>query len=97
MIPYLAVDGLSLSAISAIAVQFAPVRFQPKFRTIQIRCENPGQFPEPGRMVHVDKVRDLVSRQIIQHMGGCQNQPPGKIQRSRRRAGAPAAGLVPKR
>ena len=89
-------------------IHFVPKRFSPRPRSDAGRCRryrasawrarhgrNPRRnTPEPGRVIHLDEMGDLVGGEIVQHVGRREDQAPGIRQRSGRGARSPAARLV---
>ena len=55
------------------------------------------QRPEPRRVVHHLQVADLVPDDVVEHLGGRQQQPPVEAHRARPRAAGPAGALPPDR
>src|SRR5579859_4572365 len=80
--------------MDAVAVQIIAVGVEPGLSALDMAADPRDDLPELRRMVHFDEMGDLVGREIVQHIGRRENQPPGKRQRPGRGAGAPAARLV---
>ena len=82
-------DGLCLNASkrpSAEAMKAGAVMLQPFLRAVGFRKQAMRDFPEGGRMIHVDEMRDFMRGEIVEHERRREDQPPGKIERPRRRA-----------
>ena len=77
----------------AVAVQIGAVRIEPGLGPPDVRTKLVHQPPEFRRMVHLDEMRDLVRRQIVEHERRREDQAPGERQHAGGRARAPAARL----
>ncbi len=67
---------------------------EPDFRALHRRAVPRQQPPEPRRVVHLLKVRNLVGGEVVEHERRRQDQPPRERENARGRAGAPAACLI---
>src|SRR5437764_4213155 len=79
----------------AVAVQVSAMGIEPDLGAREVGIEPSDQSPEARRMIELPQMRDLVRRQIIEHVRGRQDEPPGERQDAGVRARAPAAGLIP--
>ena len=70
---------------------------QPVLGLLEARHGGGDELPEAGPVVHLAQMRHLVGGDIVEHVGGRQDQPPGERQQPARRARAPAGRLVAQR
>ena len=78
-------------------MQRVAIRVEPALGTLPVRADARDDAPEARRVVHLDEMRDLVRRQIVEHERRGENEPPRIRQHAAGRARAPAAGLIPYR
>src|SRR5690349_1389557 len=72
-------------------VQGAAVDLEPFLGLVGAGADPVDVAPEAGGVVELAQVSDLVGGQVIQHEGRRHDEPPGEVERSLGRAGAPAA------
>src|SRR4051812_778386 len=82
------------SILDPVAMQVVAVGIEPRLGALDMAADLANHAPEPRRVVHLDEMGDFMGGQIVQHIGRREDQPPGKRQRSRRRARTPAARLI---
>ena len=63
-------------------------------RLVVLRAERRHALPEPLRMVHVQRVRELVDQQVAHHLGPLEQQAAVEADRAAHRAASPAAALA---
>src|SRR5690606_41202551 len=80
--------------VCAKAMKLRPVDFQPALGMFVIRDRLFNQRPEMRPVIHMAKMCDFMCGHIIKHKSRRENEPPGKGERTRWRAGAPARGRV---
>src|SRR5215813_4041101 len=83
-----------LLRLRAVAMQVGAVRIEPGLGAADVGVDARDQPPEPARMVHLDKMGNLVRGEIVEHEGRSEDQPPGERQHPGRGARAPAAALI---
>src|SRR5882762_8013767 len=76
------------------AMQVRAMGVEPGLGALGVGADPEDRAPEALRMIHLDEMRDLVRRQIVEHEGRRQDEAPGVGQHAGRRARAPAARLV---
>src|SRR5450759_5459708 len=59
-----------------IAMQIGAVGVEPGLGARDVRADALDHAPEPARVVHFDKMRDLVRREIVEHEGRREDQSP---------------------
>ena len=64
----------------SIAVKIGAVHIEPHFCALHVWTQALHQTPEPLRVVHLDKMRDLVGGEIVEHEVWGEYKPPGKRQ-----------------
>ena len=77
-----------------IPMQARPMRLEPGLRPVRLGRGAADEAPEFRRVVHVNHMRRLVRREIVEHEGRRENEAPGEAEPPRRGAGAPAAHRV---
>ncbi len=60
--------GLRLVFYS-VAMQVVAMRVEPGLSPFNVTADSRHDFPESRRMVHLDQVRNLMGREIIEHVG----------------------------
>ena len=75
--------ALARDARHAVTMQVGAVRVEPGLGARDVRADALDHAPEPPRVVHLDEMRDLVRREIVEHEGRREDQPP-RIGQARR-------------
>ena len=70
------------------------MRIEPGLGARDMRADALDDPPEARRMIHLDQMGDLMRREIVEHEGWREDQPPRIGQDAGRRAGAPTARRV---
>ena len=59
-------------------MQIATMDVEPHLGPLMILAKALDQPPEPGGVIHLDEMRDLVRGEIVEHKAGCEDEPPRK-------------------
>src|SRR3984893_19327763 len=84
-----------LSLVRHEAKEAGSMRLEPGFRALRISRQAPDRGPERGGMVHMQEMRCLMRREVIEDETRRHDQPPGKAERARRGARSPPARRIP--
>src|SRR5262245_43971636 len=80
--------------LGTVSVQAGTMLAEPSPCLLVTRNRSLDEFPEAGPVIHLGEMGNLVRREIVQHKGRRENEPPGERQGAAGRAGAPARALV---
>src|SRR5262245_25600821 len=72
----------SPSPAQSVPMQLGAMGVEPGLGAVHVRANAAQDAPEPRRVAHLDEMRGLVGREVIEHMRRCQNQPPRERQRA---------------
>lgn len=61
---------------NAVAMKIIAMGVEPPLGAFGCRTNLRHDFPEPRRMVHLDKMRNFMCRKVIQHIRRRENEPP---------------------
>ena len=71
-----AVFTATLAYVVTVAMQVGAVRVKPGLGAAHLGADAFNQAPEAARMIHIDEMRDFMSREIVEDKRRRQNESP---------------------